>query len=204
MPGHHCLVAALLVAGLVAGCAHRSPLGPPTPTGATILGGPAATSVYPPPPGWKDRSVIPASQQQAQDTAISYLRKTLHALAPGVTLDATRYSGGVNVAPCQDVETGTSPNSLTTIGDLRLPAGVTSDAVITAAGQAWKSWGWYVLERDGFYKPNRFGYSTDGYSLYIMAAPQAGFTPSVHAVSLCFPPELRDQRGPFPMVLTGE
>jgi hypothetical protein len=158
----------------------------------------------PPPPGWKDRPVIPASRQQAQDTAISYLRKTLHALGPGVTLDATRYSGGANVAPCQDVETGASPNSLTTIGDLTLPAGVTSDAVIAAAGQAWASWGWYVLERDGFHKPNRFGYSTDGYSLQITAAPQAGFTPSVQAVSPCFPPELRDERSPFPMVLTGE
>jgi hypothetical protein len=39
------------------------------------------------------------------------------------------------------------------------------DAVIGQTGDIWKSWGWYVMERDGFREPNRFGYARDGYSL---------------------------------------
>jgi hypothetical protein len=78
-------------------------------------------------------------------------------------------------------------------------------AIVTAtAGDAWKSWGWYVVERDGFYKPNRFGYGPDGYRLQIMAAPQPGYPPSLQGISLCFPANLPDDRGPFPMVLTAD
>jgi hypothetical protein len=42
--------------------------------------------------------------------------------------------------------------------------------VIAKIGDIWKSWGWYVIERDGFQKPNRFGYAPDGYSLQLEAA----------------------------------
>ena len=76
-----------------------------------------------PPPGWTERPVVPTSQQQAQDTVLGYLKKTLRALPSGTALDATRYSGGTNTAPCQDVETGTSPSDFTTIGELKLPPG---------------------------------------------------------------------------------
>jgi hypothetical protein len=144
----------------------------------------------------------PTSQQQAQDTIIGYLKKTLQALPPGIALDANRYSGGTNTPPCQDVETGVSPNSFTTIGDLQLPAGTTPDVVISTAGEAWKSWGWYVIERDGFYKPNRFGYGPDGYRLQMHAAAQPGYSPSLQADSPCFPADLPNDRRPFPMILT--
>jgi hypothetical protein len=194
---------ALLVAVLTAGCGHHNPLGPPIPTGATILGGKNMTSASPP-PGWTEQPVVPTSQQQAQDTVLGYLKKTLRALPSGTTLDATRYSGGTNVSPCQDVETGTPPNDFTTIADLKLPPGASPDAVITKAGDTWKSWGWYVTERDGFYKPNRFGYGPDGYRLQIMAAPQSGYPPSLQGISPCFPGNLPNDRSAFPMVLTAD
>jgi hypothetical protein len=196
-------VAAWLVV-LIAGCGQHSRLGPTIPTGATILGGPDMTSASPPPPGWTERPVVPTSQQQAQDTVLGYLKKTLQALLPGTTLDATRYTGGTNTAPCQDVETGTPPSNFTTIAELKLPPGTSADAVIANAGDTWKSWGWYVVERDGFYKPNRFGYGPDGYRLQIMAAPQPGYPPSLQGISPCFPGNLPNDRSPFPMVLRAD
>jgi hypothetical protein len=198
----HRVAIGLVVALFLVSCAHPNRLGPSTPTGATILGGPNMTSAPPPPPGWTERPVIPASQQQAQDTVIGYLTKTLQELPPGVALDATRYSGGTNTAPCQDVETGTSPNNFTTIGDLKLPPGTSPDAVIAHAGEIWKRWGWHVVERDGFYKPNQFGYGPDGYRLQIMAAAKPGYPPSLESVSPCFPADLPDDRRPFPTVIT--
>jgi hypothetical protein len=42
----------------------------------------------------------------------------------------------------------------------------------------------------------------DGYRLQIMAAAQPGYPPSLEAISPCFPGNLPDDRGPFPMVLT--
>jgi len=119
-------------------------------------------------------------------------------------LDVTRYSGGTNTAPCQDIETGTPPSDFTTIGDLKLPPGTSADAVIATAGDTWKSWGWYVIERDGFYKPNRFGYGPDGYRMQIMAAPQPGYPPSPQGISPCFPGNLANDRGPFPTVLQAD
>ncbi len=160
------------------------------------------TSTPPPPPGWTQRPVVPASQQQAQDTLLGYLKKTLRALPPETTLDATRYSGGTNTPPCKDVDTGIPPVSFSTIGELKLPPGVHPDAIIAKVGDIWKSWGWYVMERDGFYKPNRFGYAPDGYSLQIMASPQPGYPPTLEGVSACFPGNLPNNRSPFPMVVT--
>lgn len=144
---------------LVVACSHERPLVPPTPTGATPLGGPSMEATPPPPPGWKLEPVIPKTQQQAQDTVIGYLKKTLAALGAGITLDASRYSGGGTVHPCKDVETGTPPMEFATNGDLTLPAGVDANTIVAKAGDIWKSWGWQVYERDGFYKPNRFGYA---------------------------------------------
>jgi hypothetical protein len=156
----------------------------------------------PPPPGWKLQPATPATQQQAQDTVIGYLKKTLQALRPGITLDATRYSSGATVAPCQDVTAGASPMELATNGDMTLPPGTDPAAVIAKAGDIWKSWGWYVYERDGFYKPNRFGYSPDGYILQIIARYKPEYPPSLQGISPCFPPDLPDDRSPFPTILT--
>jgi hypothetical protein len=162
------------------------------------------TSAPPPPPGWKQRPVVPASQQQAQDTLLGYLKRTLQALPAGTTLDATRYSGGTNTPPCEDVITGKPPEAFSTIGELKLPPDVDSNAVIARIGDIWKTWGWYVIERDGDYKPNRYGYAPDGYELIIAAANPPGYPPGLQGVSPCFPGNLPDDRAPFPMVLTAD
>ncbi|ORV48580.1 hypothetical protein AWC05_07675 [Mycobacterium florentinum] len=188
---------------LVVACSHERPLVPPTPTGATPLGGPSMEATPPPPPGWKLEPVIPKTQQQAQDTVIGYLKKTLAALGAGITLDASRYSGGGTVHPCKDVETGTPPMEFATNGDLTLPAGVDANTIVAKAGDIWKSWGWQVYERDGFYKPNRFGYAPDGYILQIIARYQPGYAPTLQAISPCFPADLPAERSPFPTILTG-
>lgn len=197
------LATAVVIVMFVGACSHDNPLGAPTPTGATALGGPTMESKPPPPPGWQVQPAIPTTQQQAQDTVIAYLRKTLQALPPGITLDAARYSGGASVAPCKDVTSGPSPMEFATNGDLRLPPGTDPEALIARTGDIWKSWGWYVYERDGFYKPNRFGYSPDGYILQIMARYKPGYPPSLQGISPCFPPDIPDDRSPFPMILTG-
>jgi hypothetical protein len=62
---------------------------------------------------------------------------------------------------------------------------------------------WYVTERDGFYKPNRFGYAPDGYSLKIEARYRADYPPSLAGVSPCFPADMPKDRSPFPMILSG-
>jgi len=198
------IVAALLMLVLAAGCGRHSPLGPPTPTGATILGGPDVTSASPPPPGWTSRPVVPTSQQQAQDTILGYFKKTLRALPPGTALDATRYSGATNTPPCKDVTTGVAPVSLSTIGELNLPAGVDPVGVVAQLGDTWKSWGWYVIERDGFRKPNRFGYAPDGYILHIMAKDPVTDPPTLIADSPCFAGDLPKDRSPFPVVLQAD
>jgi hypothetical protein len=154
---------------LVVGCHARQPLGPPTPTGATTLGGPAMTSVPPPPPpGWQVHVNVPTSQQQAQDTVLGYLKKTLDALPPGVVFDATRYGSAGSAAPCNDAPSNTNPpKEFSATGDLTLPPGVDAGKLIAQVGDIWKSWGWWVFERDGMYKPNRSGFSPDGYELHV-------------------------------------
>ncbi|OBI96675.1 hypothetical protein A5661_19135 [Mycobacterium asiaticum] len=195
---------AITAALLVGGCGHHAPLGPPTPSGATPLGGPPMTSTPPPPPGWKLQPAVPATQQQAQDTAIGYLRRTLQELPPGTTLDATRYSGGTNSVPCKDDTSANPPEEFTTIGDLKPPPGTDTSSLVASAGDIWKRWGWYVYERDGFYKPNRFGYAPDGYSLQIEARARPGEPPSLKATSPCFPAETPRDRTPFPAILAAE
>jgi len=63
---------------------------------------------------------------------------------------------------------------------------------VAATGEIWKQWGWEVIERDGFDKPNRFGYSPDGYILQIQARPDRTQPPSLIGSSPCFPGDRRD------------
>lgn len=62
---------------------------------------------------------------------------------------------------------------------------------INQTGEVWKTWGWQVIERDGFSKPNRFGYAPDGYVLQIESRPDPTQAPSLIATSPCFPGNLR-------------
>jgi len=192
---------ALSLTVFVVACGHDSPIGPPTPSGATVLGGPPMTSAPPPPPGWKPQPVVPTSQQQAQDTILGYLKKTLQALPPGTTLNASGFGGATNTPPCKDQVNGTPSIALTTVGQLKLPSGTDVGALIATTADIWKSWGWYVMERDGFRKPNQFGYAADGYSLQIFIAAHEGHGPTLAATSPCFPANLPSDRSPFPTIL---
>lgn len=197
------LAGAVAISALMA-CGHSSNLGPSVPTGATQIGGSPMTSAPPPPAGWQQHAATPTSQQQAQDTIVGYLKKTLAALPPGTTLDATRYGGAGSNAPCQDNPTGPGkpPTEFSTIGDLKLPAGSNPSDVIAQIGEIWKRWGWYVIEREGFGKPNRFGYAPDGYSLQIEAANPPGAPPTVNGTTPCYPGELQRDDIAIPEILT--
>jgi hypothetical protein len=193
----------LAAAGLMTlSCHAGSPLGPPTPTGATNLGGPAMTSTPPTPPGWQVHVAVPTSQQQAQDTVLGYLKKTLGALPAGIVFDASRYSGGTNAVPCNDAPGNTNPPvQFAATGDLKLPAGVDGGKLIAEVGDVWKSWGWWVFERDGMYKPNRSGFSPDGYELHIGMPGLLG-PPNISGSSPCFPHDIARDDLPFPATIT--
>jgi hypothetical protein len=159
------------------------------------------TSAPPPPPGWKLQTIVPASQQQAQDTVIGYMKKTLRELPTGTVFDRSRYVGSGNT-PCNDEPTGIPPNEFSDMRDAVFPPGNDPNAMIAKTGDIWKGWGWYVFERDGFRKPNRFGYAPDGYSLQIVAANPPGYPPTITGVSPCFPGNLARDDVPVPEILT--
>ncbi|MGB7871376.1 MAG: hypothetical protein WBM01_24460 [Mycobacterium sp.] len=161
-------VAILLVIAIVAARGQHRPPKPPLPSG---------------------RPVVPTSQQQAQDTVLGYLKKTLEALPTGTVFDRARYAGSGNT-PCNDEPTGVPPNEFSDIRDALFPPETDPEAMIAKAGEIWQGWGWYVRERDGFRKPNRFGYAPDGYSLHIVAAGHNKNPPTITGVSPCFPGEL--------------
>lgn len=190
---------AAVAGSLLVGCHANQPLGPPTPTGATILGGP--TMPPPPPPaGWSVHTETPTSQQEAQDTVLRYLKETINELPPGVVFDATRYGAAGGNTPCED-----KPHSATELfsatGDLRLPPGSDVGTFIAQVGDIWKSWGWWVYERDGRYKPNRAGLPPDGYELFIEVLAVPG-PPHLIGTSPCFPTEIVRDDLPFPTTIT--
>jgi hypothetical protein len=162
------------------------------------------TSAPPPPPGWNPKVVVPQCQQQAQDSVIGYLKKTLKELPAGTMLDATRYGSAGSTAPCKDVVNGTPPMEFSTIGELKGPSGSDPDATIAKIGDVPKGWGWFVMERDGFCKPDRFGYAPDGYSLQIVAAYPAGHPPTLQGSSPCFPGDLARNDIPVPVILKAD
>lgn len=139
---------------------------------------------------------VPASQQEARDTVLRYLQQTVDGLPKSSTLDGSRY-GGSRTLYCDDEPANeNSPVRFEDWRDVHLPAGATTSAVVSQIGDMWKSLGWQVIERDGFPKPNRFGYPPDGYSLQITARDDPSQAPSVIAVSPCFPGNLKDDSVP--------
>ncbi len=160
------------------------------------------TSTPPPPPGWQVHVNVPTSQQQAQDTVLGYLKKTLAALPPGVVFDATRYGSAGSTAPCNDARLNTNPpKEFSATGDLTLPPAVDAGKLIAEVGDIWKSWGWWVFERDGMYKPNRSGFSPDGYELHI-GVPGLPGPPNLTGTSPCFPYDIARDDLPFPTTIT--
>lgn len=146
---------------------------------------------------------IPTSQQEAQDTVLRYLQETLNALPPGSSLNGSRYIAGGSTRYCEDDPSGPdAPVRFSDWRDLQTPAGVDFNSLIAQVGERWKSWGWQVLEHDGYEKPNRFGYAPDGYVLQIAASHPATYPPSIIGSSPCFPGNLRRDIEPNPAVIT--
>jgi hypothetical protein len=177
-------VAIALVAAMTVACSSTksaAPLGLPTPSGAT-----------PTPSSPK----IPKSQQEAQDTVLHYLQKTVNGLPPGTVLDSTDFRGGGNV-PCDDyMGPGKPPTEYEYWTHVNGPHSASSDALVVRAGDVWRSWGFNVIECDEFRKPNRFGYAPDGYRLQIKGPSKPDYPPTLIGSSPCFPGELaRDDIG---------
>jgi hypothetical protein len=196
--------ASLATAALLGGCSDKSGLGPSVPSGATEIGGLPVTSAPPPPAGWNPKDVVPSSQQQAQDTLVGYLKKTLQALPPGTVLDSAGYAGAGHNIGCEDEpkDPKTAPVHFQTIGNVTVPGATDRNAVINKVGDIWRSWGWYVFERDGFTKPNQFGYGPDGYRLQIMAANPPTYPPTLEGSTPCFPGDIANDDVAYPPQLT--
>ena len=164
------------------------------------------TSAPPQPPGWKLEPVVPESQRQAQDTVTGYLTKTLQALPPGTVFDATRYRVGNGNRSCDDSPTGSGKPEMM-FNDVRqaiLPSGTNAATAIRQAGDAWRGWGWYVVERDDFDKPNQFGYGPDGYRLQIESPGLSGHPPTISGISPCFPGDIARDDISVPVTLGGQ
>lgn len=180
-----CILVALLLMALSAGCAD-SPSWPWSPSRE----GTATTS-------------LPTTRQQAQDTVFEYYQKTLRELPEGYTLDGSRYGNAPSLIVCDD-NAGDgmhAPAAVNDWRDLHTPPGTDYPALIAQIGDIWRGWGWRVTERDGFDKPNRFGYAPDGYWLNVVSA--GDYFPSFGGGSPCFPgDESRFQPIPAPWVIT--
>lgn len=161
------------------------------------------TSAPPPPPGWVQKDVVPQSQQQAQDTVLGYLKRTLSVLPAGASIDSAGYASSGQTAWCEDEpkDPKTAPIHLVVIGDLKVPDGMDTKALIAKLGDTWRSWGWYVFERDDFNKPNQFGYGPDGYRLQAEIANPPNYPPTLTAISPCFPGDLARDDLVFPTVV---
>ncbi|EHB58728.1 hypothetical protein MycrhDRAFT_1164 [Mycolicibacterium rhodesiae JS60] len=161
------------------------------------------TSAPPPPPGWSLKEVVPQSQQEAQDTVLGYLRRTLAVLPPGTVMDSHGYVNPGQAAWCEDEpkDPKNAPVHVQTLGDVKVPGDMDAKTLIAKVGDVWRSWGWYVFERDGFNRPNQFGYGPDGYRLQIEMANPPSYPPTLTAISPCFAGNLVRDGASFPMVV---
>jgi hypothetical protein len=85
--------------------------------------------------------------------------------------------------------------------DMSLPPDIPTDAIVNQTGQVWQHWGWQVVERDGFPKPNRFGYAPDGYVFGIVARADLKQPPGMIGTSPCFAGNLRDSTSTKPLLI---
>ena len=135
---------------------------------------------------------MPASQQQAQETILAMLQKTVDILPTGSVLDGSRYRIGTMAHSCEDDPVGTtSAEHVEDWRDVQLPDAADAHAVIKQTADAWRRWGWHVMERDGFERPNRFGYSPDGYALHLEA--RSNGDPLLVGSSPCFSNGLQEE-----------
>jgi hypothetical protein len=142
---------------------------------------------------------VPASQREARDTVLQYLQRTVDGLPPGTTLDSTDARGGANLS-CNDDYTGTGsgPTEYIVATHVIAPTGLKPTDLIAKTGELWRSWGVKVVERDGFEKPNQFGFPPDGYGIQIEAAYPADYPPLLTVICPCFSGALRQDGIPAP------
>lgn len=184
-----CCAAAVIVCGL-AGCAPFTPSDAP---------GSDNTEPIPAVPS----AMIPVSQQQAQDTVLALLQKAVNVLPPGSALDGSRYRVGRMDRYCEDDPAGmSSAVHIEDWRDVELPAGADAAAVIVQAGEVWRHWGRRVVEREGFGKPNRFGYSPDGYVLHLEARNSSDDGPLLIGSPPCYPSGLRSDTTRNPSLIS--
>lgn len=146
---------------------------------------------------------IPASQQEAQEMVLRYLQQTVDAMPRGAILDGRRLAVGDGVRYCEDDPSGPdAPVRFSDWRDVTVPNGTLSSEVVVQVGEVWRSWGWQVIERDGFPKPNRFGYGPDGYRLQIKVRSDEQQSLSLIGSSPCFSGSLRRDIPRNPLVIT--
>lgn len=196
-------IVVVLAALLMTSCSTTSTkseqtLGPSAPSGATIIpGGPMESTRV------GKNPKIPTSQQEAQDAVLGYLKQTINIMPSGSDLDGARYRIGKMTRYCEDDPSGPdAPVHVEDWRDVNLPPGTDFNAMISQTGETWKKWGWHVIERDGFEKPNRFGYTPDGYVLHLEARNNVAATPFLIGSSPCFPGNLRRDIPWNPPVIT--
>ncbi|MCP2627137.1 hypothetical protein NLB33_30275 [Mycolicibacterium smegmatis] len=145
---------------------------------------------------------VPGSQQEAQEMVLHYLQRTVDGLPPGTILDSSDTRGGGNRA-CDDDYTGPGPGPTAfSVWTHVVGSPDTKPAdLIARTGELWRSWGIQVMERDGFEKPNQFGYPDDGYRVQIEAAYPPEYPPTLVVTSPCFAGDLRQDGIPFPKVI---
>ena len=84
---------------------------------------------------------------------MDYLKRTLQALPPGTVLDSAGYAGAGHNSWCEDEpkDPGQRARRCTSRRSAiwKVP-GMDPETIIDKAGDAWRSWGWHVFERDGF------------------------------------------------------
>ncbi|WP_237160479.1 hypothetical protein [Mycolicibacter engbaekii] len=145
---------------------------------------------------------VPSSQQEAQDTVLHYLQKTVDGLPAGTVLDSTDFRGGGN-GSCDDNFTGPGrpPTQYEYWTHVHGPLGASPDELVAATGEVWRSWGLTVTERDDFRKPNRFGHTPESYLLQVKGSGRPGYPPTLIVSSPCFPGDLVRDDTPAPSVI---
>lgn len=145
---------------------------------------------------------IPHSQQEAQDTVLRYLQRTVDGLPPDTVLDSSNSQGAANL-PCDDNHIGDEPGPYEFFATLDVigPDNTSPADLVSVTGELWHSWHLSVTERDGFEKPNRFAYLPDGYRLKILATYPPTYPPLLTVISPCFPGELMRDKLPFPRTI---
>lgn len=91
-----------------------------------------------------------------------------------------------------------------TIGNITVPGTTDTKHIIGQVRDIWRSWGWYVFERDGFKKPNQFGYAPDCYRLQIEAANPPTYPPTLQGSTPCFPGDIATDDVDYPPRLTAD